>query len=204
MFHSHHRIAASAAAIALAALALTACGSKDADIKPAGAAATAHAGDGSKSANASDNSKSANASDNSNASGMTSSSKSGGQRRAPGQVNKPDWANSKHFVQIQSAEVRGGETYLMVRPALKKPLTGPTEGWKIVPTKGAFNGVSLAKNARVLASAPLTDRPAPKEISQAEFAKQVNRLDKEKTLVGFDLTFNGDGDVIRVQSLYTP
>ncbi|WP_406483207.1 hypothetical protein [Streptomyces platensis] len=29
-------------------------------------------------------------------------------------------------------------------------------------------------------------------------------LDKEKILVGFDLTFNGDGDVARVQSLYTP
>ncbi|MFI1156979.1 hypothetical protein [Streptomyces sioyaensis] len=195
MFHTHHRIAASAAAVALAALGLTACGSKDAALQPAGATATAHASDGSKSASASDHGKS---------SGMTSASKSGGQRRAPGQVNKLDWANSKHFVQIHSAEVTGGQTYLMVRPALKKPLTGPTEGWKIVPTKGAFNGVSLAKNARVLASSPLTDQPAPQQISQAEFAKQVNKLDKEKTLVGFDLTFNGDGDVSRVQSLYTP
>ncbi|MGY5129348.1 hypothetical protein [Streptomyces nigrescens] len=195
MFHSHHRIAASAAAVALAALSLTACGTKDDAVKPAGAAATAHAGEDSKSASGSDNSK---------ASGTTSASKSGEQRRAPGQVNKRDWANSKHFVQIQSAEVIGGQTYLMVRPALKKPLTGPTEGWQVVTTKGAFNGVSLAKNARVLASTPLTEQPAPKEISQAEFAKQVNKLDKEKTLVGFDLTFNGDGDVTRVQSLYTP
>ncbi|WP_051818560.1 hypothetical protein [Streptomyces sp. NRRL S-1813] len=194
MFHSHHRIAASAVAVALAALSLTACGSKDDAVKPAGAVAGVQASDGSKPMSGSDNSK---------PSGLTSTSKSGEQRRAPGQADKRHWANSKQFVQIHSAGVTGGQTYLMVRPALKKPVTGPTEGWDVIPTKGAFHTVSLAKNARVLASAPLTGQPAPKQISQAEFAKQVNKLDKENHLVGFDLTFNGDGDVVRVQSLYT-
>ncbi|MGW7024120.1 hypothetical protein ACWGGS_32935 [Streptomyces decoyicus] len=194
MFHSHHRIAASAVAAALAALSLTACGSKDNAVKPAGAVASAQASDGSKSASGSENSK---------PSGVTGASTSGEQRRAPGQVDDRHRANSKRFVQIHSAGVTGGQTYLMVRPALKKPVTSPTEGWEVIPTKGTFTTVTLAKNARVLASAPLTGQPAPKQISQAEFAKQVNKLNKEKTLVGFDLTFNGDGDVVRVQSLYT-
>lgn len=91
----------------------------------------------------------------------------------------------------------------MVRPALKKPVTNPAEGWDVIPTKGTFTTAALAKNARVLASAPLTGQPAPKQISQAELAKQVNKLGKKRPLVGFDLTFNGDGDVVRVQSLYT-
>lgn len=57
MFHSRHRIAASIVAAALAALSLTACGSKDNAVKPAAAVAGVQASGGTKPASASDNSK---------------------------------------------------------------------------------------------------------------------------------------------------
>lgn len=196
MFHAHHRIAASAAAVAVAALSLTACGSKDDAVKPAGAAASAHAGEGGKPASGPDNSK---------ASGAADAEKPGAQRRAPGQVNKPGWSNTKQFMQIEGGRLGDDQVFLKVRPARKKAVSGPTEGWQVVPGKGPYTEVTMTRKGRVLASAPVTEQPAPKEMDQVDFITRLGELPaKARSGVGYDVTFDGEGHVTRVQSLYTP
>ncbi|MFE0379835.1 hypothetical protein ACFW1M_30720 [Streptomyces inhibens] len=166
------------------------CGARRAPLPPA------HADEGSKSASASDNSKS---------SGAANASQSGAQRRAPEQVSKPGWSNTKQFMQIESGRLGDGQVYLKVRPARKKAVSGSTEGWQVVPGKGSYTEVTMTEKGRVLASAPVTEQPAPKEMEQVDFITRLGKLPaKERSTVGYDVTFDTKGNVTRVQSLYTP
>ncbi|MGW2128857.1 hypothetical protein [Streptomyces coelicoflavus] len=114
------------------------------------------------------------------------------------------WAGTKQFVQIGDARTAGGRTYLSVRPAEKKPHPR-FEAWVIVPGEGPYTEVSMAEDAQVLLSVPLGDAKHPAAYTRAEFVGRLTaRPSSDRALLGFDLSFDGQGRVTRVQSLYTP
>lgn len=113
------------------------------------------------------------------------------------------WAGTKQFVQIEDAWADGGQTYLSVRPAQKEAMTEPHEAWVVIPGEGLYTTVPMAEEARVLLSAPLSDAQASSH-SPAEFVTRLTDLRPSIRLnVGYDLSFDGEGHVIRLQSLYT-
>ncbi|MEU6341475.1 hypothetical protein ABZ883_11075 [Streptomyces sp. NPDC046977] len=115
------------------------------------------------------------------------------------------WAGTKQFVQIKDAWMSGGRTYLAVRSARKQSATGPIEAWEIIPGHGTYATVPLARDGRILLSVPLGDDSFPYAYSATEF---INRLKAESPSfregLGFDLSFDANGAVVRLQSLYTP
>lgn len=114
------------------------------------------------------------------------------------------WAGTKQFVQIGDARTAGGRTYLSVRPAEKKPHPR-FEAWVIVPGEGPYTEVSMTEDAQVLLSVPLGDAKHPAAYTRAEFVGRLTaRPSSDRALLGFDLSFDGQGRVTRVQSLYTP
>ncbi|MEU5654899.1 hypothetical protein ABZ802_04665 [Streptomyces sp. NPDC047737] len=114
------------------------------------------------------------------------------------------WAGTKQFVQIDDARTSGGVTYLSVRPAQKKAHP-QFEAWVIVPGEGPYTEVPMAKDAKVLLSVPLGDAKHPASYSQADFVTRLaTRSPSAPALFGFDLSFDGEGRVTRLQSLYTP
>ncbi|MFI7393138.1 hypothetical protein [Streptomyces tendae] len=114
------------------------------------------------------------------------------------------WAGTKQFVQIDDARTAGGRTYLSVRPAQKKPHP-QFEAWVIVPGEGPYTEVSMAEGAQVLLSVPLGDAKHPASYAQADFVGRLTaRPSSDRALLGYDLSFDGEGRVTRVQSLYTP
>ncbi|MFB7461836.1 MULTISPECIES: hypothetical protein [unclassified Streptomyces] len=127
---------------------------------------------------------------------------------APGDDTAPAgttrWAGTKQFMQIREGWISGGRTYLSVRTARKVAVTDPHEAWLIIPGEGPYTTVLMATDARVLLSVPLGDNSAPYPYSQTEF---VNRLMAEpsssRSGLGYDLSFDGKGQVTRLQSLYT-
>ncbi|MFG2314947.1 hypothetical protein [Streptomyces tendae] len=114
------------------------------------------------------------------------------------------WAGTKQFVQIDDARTADGRTYLSVRPAQKKPHP-QFEAWVIVPGEGPYTEVSMAEDAQVLLSVPLGDAKHPASYAQADFVGRLTaRPSSDRALLGYDLSFDGEGRVTRVQSLYTP
>ncbi|MFG2514600.1 hypothetical protein [Streptomyces sp. NPDC048584] len=113
------------------------------------------------------------------------------------------WAGTKQFVQIKSARTGDGRTYLSVRPAQKKAHP-QFEAWVIIPGKGAYTEVPMTEDATILLSVPLGDGKHPASYSQAEFVTRLTAQSSSPALVGYDLSFDAEGRVTRLQSLYTP
>ncbi|MFD5319148.1 hypothetical protein [Streptomyces sp. NPDC127098] len=115
------------------------------------------------------------------------------------------WAGSRQFVQIEDAWTSDGRTYLSVRPAQKEAhVTDHSEAWVVVPGEGPYTEVPLADDAQVLLSAPLGDESQASSYTQAEFVSRLTaQSSSDRSLVGYDLSFDGEGQVTRVESLYT-
>ncbi|MDX2818926.1 hypothetical protein PV410_41460 [Streptomyces sp. PA03-5A] len=198
------RAAARITALALTALALTACsgeGRDEADTARADAAASSPA----------PATASAPASPSAQRSGAPSSSYSAQPPASdgPSDARSPQaparWAGGKQFVQIDNAWIKDGRTYLSVRSARKEPLTGPIEGWDIIPGKGPYTTVRMAPEGRVLLSVPLGDDSAPHTYSQAQFiTRWWAQPAPERGWLGYDVSFDLNGEVVRLQSLYRP
>ncbi|MFD4035419.1 hypothetical protein ACFWVP_34115 [Streptomyces sp. NPDC058637] len=114
------------------------------------------------------------------------------------------WAGTKQFVQIDDARSGDGGTYLSVRPAQKKAHP-QFEAWVIVPGEGPYTEVVMAEDAKVMLSVPLGDEKHPASYSQADFVSRLTaRPSSDRSPLGYDLSFDGEGRVTRLQSLYTP
>ncbi|MEU2071684.1 hypothetical protein [Streptomyces anulatus] len=120
------------------------------------------------------------------------------------------FAGTKQFATTDRAWTEGGLTRLSVRSAEKKVNT-QFDTWEIVPGTGEFVMVTLAKDARVLLTVPIRDDAPgtsggePLPTSQAEFVTLLTQLDpRTREGAGFDLSFDGEGRVTKVQSLYKP
>ncbi|MQY14359.1 hypothetical protein SRB5_45250 [Streptomyces sp. RB5] len=170
--------------VALGALALTGCGEKGADdaAAPASVEATATADDGVDPAAA--------------------------DTEAP--EEKAPFAGTKQFVTMEKAWTEGGVTKVSVRPAQKQKADG-FEAWEIIQGTGEFTTVPLAEDARVLLTVqvrPDSDeagRGEPVETPQDEFVTDFMGLEERlRENVGFDLSFDGEGRVTKLESLYTP
>ncbi|MEU4683764.1 hypothetical protein [Streptomyces xinghaiensis] len=126
-------------------------------------------------------------------------------------TGKTPWAGTKQFMTIDKAWTEEGRTRLSVRPAQKKVNT-QFDTWEITHGTGAFTTVALAGDARVLLTAPVRDadasggsRAEPLPFSQTEFVTLLKRLDSAAAAgVGYDLSFDGEGQVTKVQSVYRP
>ncbi|MFI2434562.1 hypothetical protein [Streptomyces sp. NPDC018693] len=122
----------------------------------------------------------------------------------PSSTSAAPWAGTKQFVQIDDARTSDGRTYLSVRPAQKEAHV-QFEAWVIVPGEGPFTEVRMAEHAQVLLSVPLGDEKHASSYSQAEFVRRLtDQPSSSRSLLGYDLSFDGQGRVTRLQSLYTP
>ncbi|EST38086.1 hypothetical protein N566_09460 [Streptomycetaceae bacterium MP113-05] len=114
------------------------------------------------------------------------------------------WAGTKQFVQIDDARTDDGRTYLSVRTAEKNPHPR-FDAWVITPGEGPYTEVPMAEDVKVLLSVPLGDEQRAASYSQAEFVSRLTaRSDSPRQLLGFDLSFDGEGRVTRLKSLPTP
>jgi hypothetical protein len=114
------------------------------------------------------------------------------------------WTGTKQFVQIDDAWTSDGQTYLSVRPAQKEAVTQPYEAWVVVPGEGPYTTVPMAEDARVLLSVPLGDAKHAASYSQAELVSRLTaQPSSARSGLGYDLSFDGEGQVTRLQSLYT-
>ncbi|MGC9495224.1 hypothetical protein [Streptomyces sp. WG7] len=114
------------------------------------------------------------------------------------------WSGTKKFVQIDGARSSDGRTYVSVRPAQKK-VHPKFEAWVITPGKGPYTEVPLAENAQVLLSVPLGDETRAASYSQAEFVSRLTaKSPSARSAIGYDLSFDGQGQVTRLQSLPMP
>lgn len=121
------------------------------------------------------------------------------------------FAGTKQFVTIDRAWAEGGLTKLSVRLAEKKANT-QFDTWEIIPGTGKYTTVALAKDARVLLTVPVRgDRTPgvgggePVSTSQAELVGLLTQLEPRiREGTGFDLSFDGEGRVTKLQSLYKP
>ena len=203
MLISRRRSVAGATALALAALVLTACsegGAQSRAVTSAPAAVTTPATSTASTTATASVSVSVSASASASAAAPTTAPDPTVTAGAPGR-----WADTKQFMQITDAWISDGRTYLSVRTARKQPATGDIEAWLIIPGRGPYSTVSMATGSRILLSVPLGDNSVPYPYSQAEFVRRMKR--QSPTFLeglGFDLTFDGNGRVTRLQSLYTP
>lgn len=134
-----------------------------------------------------------------------------GSQDTQSSTGKTPWAGTKQSVTIDRAWTEGGLTYLSVRPAQKKVNT-QFDTWEIIPGTGAFTTVTMAKDARVLLTVPVrgddasgASRAEPLPSSQAEFVTLLTQLDSGVAAgVGYDLSFDGEGQVAKLQSVYRP
>ncbi|MCZ7416822.1 MULTISPECIES: hypothetical protein [unclassified Streptomyces] len=134
-----------------------------------------------------------------------------GSRDTPASAGTSPWAGTKQFVTIDKAWTEGGVTRLSVRVAQKKVNTR-FDTWEITPGTGPFTTVALAEDARALLTAPVrgdgapgASQAEPLPFSQAEFVTLFGQLDPRLSAgIGYDLSFDGAGRVVRLQSLYTP
>jgi hypothetical protein len=110
------------------------------------------------------------------------------------------WVNSKQFMEIRIGQIRNGQLYLEVRPA-KKELLG--ESFETVTIPGPYTEVVLTTNARIWRINGTMDTP---EVFLAELARRdpnrPNHAQPDQRKEGFDLTFDGQGRVTRVDWLY--
>lgn len=124
---------------------------------------------------------------------------------------KAPFAGTKQFVTIDRAWAESGLTKLSVRLAEKKVNTR-FDTWEIIPGTGKYTTVTLAKDARVLLTVPVRDDRTPgvgggEPVStpQAELVGLLARLEPRiREGTGFDLSFDGEGRVAKLQSLYKP
>ncbi|MEU0340726.1 hypothetical protein ABZ092_17655 [Streptomyces bobili] len=134
-----------------------------------------------------------------------------GSQETQASTSKAPWAGTKQFVTIDKAWTEGGLTHLSVRPAQKKVNT-QFDTWEITPGTGAFTTVTMAKDARVLLTVPVrgddasgVSRGEPLPSSQAQFVTLLAQLDSGVAAgVGYDLSFDGEGQVAKLQSVYRP
>lgn len=127
----------------------------------------------------------------------------------PAPAGEMKWAGTKQFVTIDKAWTEGGLTRLSVRPA-QKEINTQFDTWVIVPGTGPFTTVVMAEDGRVLLTAPVrgddeagVGRGEPLPTSQAEFVTLLKQMDSGISAgVGYDLSFDGDGRVTKVQSQY--
>ncbi|MFE0630654.1 hypothetical protein ACFW3D_27290 [Streptomyces sp. NPDC058864] len=178
--------------VAFGALVLTGCGEKDKEPTDPIAAAgtdTAPAGSGETAAPSDDGE---------------------GSQDTQASTSKTPWAGTKQFVTIDKAWTEGGRTYLSVRPAQKEVTRFDT--WEIIPGTGAFTTVTMAEDARVLLTVQVrgdddasgASRGEPLPYSQAEFVTLHEQLDPRISPgIGYDLSFDGEGQVVKLQSLYS-
>ncbi|MEI7033214.1 hypothetical protein [Streptomyces pratensis] len=135
----------------------------------------------------------------------------GGSQDAPTSPGKAAWAGAKRFVTIDRAWTEGGLTHLSVRPAQKKARP-QFDTWEVVPGTGAFTTVTLAEDARVLLTSPVrgegpsdAGKGEPVPSSHTEFVALLKQLDSGLSAgIGYDLSFDGEGRVARLQSQYKP
>ncbi|MFI8182127.1 hypothetical protein OG539_23005 [Actinacidiphila glaucinigra] len=200
-----HRAAARLAALALTVLALGACSGEGAD-DGTGRADAAASSPAPATASAS---ASSSAPPPARRSGTPSSSYSAQPPASDGPSDAPSpkaparWAGGKQFVQVDNAWIKDGRTYLSVRSARREALTGPIEGWEIIPGKGPYTTVRMAPEGRVLLSVPLGDESVPHTYSQAQFITRWWALPApEREWQGYDVSFDLNGEVVRLQSLY--
>ncbi len=114
------------------------------------------------------------------------------------------WAGAKKFVQIDGARTGDGRTYLSVRPA-QKELHSKFDAWVIHPGEGPYREVPMAEDAQVLLSVPLGDEKRAEAYSQAEFVSRLTaKSSSARSAIGYDLSFDGQGQVTRLQSLPMP
>ncbi|WP_103535487.1 hypothetical protein [Streptomyces sp. SM11] len=126
-------------------------------------------------------------------------------------ADKAPFAGTKQFVTIDKAWAEDGLTKLSVRLAEKKVNT-QFDTWEIIPGTGKFVTVTMAKDARVLLTVPMrgddvpgAGRAEPVSTSQAEFVTLLTQLDSRiREGAGVDLSFDGEGRVTKLQSLYKP
>ncbi len=180
------------AAAALGALVLTGCGEQTKDsAAPAGSAKTAAPAP---------------------TTAAPAPTAAGDESTAATPSGKSPFAGTKQFVTIEKAWTEDGLTKLSVRTAEKKVNT-QFDTWEITPGTGDFSTVTLAKDARVLLTVPVREadvpagsgRAVPVETAQADFVTQFTKLDpRESAGVGFDLSFDGQGQVTKVASLFRP
>ncbi|MDT0442546.1 hypothetical protein [Streptomyces johnsoniae] len=127
----------------------------------------------------------------------------------PDDTSEPDdaarWAGAKQFVQIEDAWTSDGRTYLSVRPAQKEAhVTDHSEAWVVVPGEGPYTEVPVAEDAQMLLAVPLGDESRASSYSQAEFVSRLTaQPSSARSRVGYDLSFDGEGRVTRLESLYT-
>jgi hypothetical protein len=110
------------------------------------------------------------------------------------------WAGSTQFMEIQRGQVRDGRVYLRIRPA-KKEILG--ESFATVTIPGPYTEVTLADNARIVKLDGGTSTP---EAFVADLARRdpnrPNHVQPDQRKEGFDVTFDREGRVTRVNWLY--
>ncbi|GAA3963671.1 lipoprotein [Streptomyces marokkonensis] len=134
-----------------------------------------------------------------------------GSQNARASTSRTPWAGTKQFVTIDRAWSEDGLTRLSVRPAQKKVNTR-FDTWEITPGTGSFTTVTMAEDARVMLTTPVRGedtsgggRAEPLPFSQAEFVTLLKQMDSTLSAgVGYDLSFDGAGQVVKLQSLFRP
>jgi hypothetical protein len=221
MFASHRRATARLLAVAaVSALALTACGDGESPAATAtapGASASASDAKATPSAGGAEPARSADtdgtAAPSAPADGTSKAPAGGGDSAAapkPTEGAAPRWAGTKQFVQLEKAWTRDGRTYVSVRPA-RKEVDKRFDAWVIVPGEGPYTTVRLTKEARVLLTVQVrgddgsgAGRGEAVPYSQTDFVTKLDQVDpKLRPGIGYDLSFDGQGDVVKLQSLYT-
>ncbi|HCA87633.1 MAG TPA: hypothetical protein DEQ61_20470 [Streptomyces sp.] len=120
------------------------------------------------------------------------------------------FAGTEQFVTINNARNSNGRTYLSVRPAQKK-INTQFDTWEITPGTGSFTTVPMAKNGQVLLTVPVrgevtgTSRAELLPYSPVQLVTLINQLDPTLCSgIGYDLVFDGAGQVTSLTSLYRP
>jgi hypothetical protein len=134
-----------------------------------------------------------------------------GSQDTQASTGRTPWAGTKQFVTIDKAWTEGGLTQLSVRPA-RKEVNTQFDTWEIIPGTGAFTTVTMAEDARVLLTVPVrgddasgAGRGEPLPSSRTELVTLLKQLDSRLSAgIGYDLSFDGEGRVTRLQSLYKP
>jgi len=110
----------------------------------------------------------------------------------PVAADRRSWAGTKQFMQVESAQARGGVVTLKVRPAKKETLG---ESFETKPIAGPYVAVTVQKNARILL---LDGESGTPETFAGALGKRTARQRGE----AFDITFAADGKVTLVEWLY--
>jgi hypothetical protein len=120
------------------------------------------------------------------------------------------FAGTEQFVTINKAWTSNGRTYLSVRPAQKKVNT-QFDTWEITPGTGSFTTVPMAEDGQVLLTVPVrgevagTSRAELLPYSPVRLVTLINQLDPTLCSgIGYDLVFDGAGQVTSLTSLYRP